>query len=89
MLRATNLRTSGVKTPEFAHLFGTAEEAAEKYRKAFLQGLKPIGFKSFTPGLKPRPPKERRPFPQAVPFTALWAKSRASQEPFMRWLPAN
>jgi len=25
MLRATNQRTSGTKTPEFAHLFGTAE----------------------------------------------------------------
>jgi hypothetical protein len=42
-----------------------AEEAAEKHRKAFLQGLKPIGFWSFTPGLKPRPPKERH-SPQAA-----------------------
>jgi hypothetical protein len=24
----------------------------------FPQGLKPVGYKSFTPGLKPRPPKE-------------------------------
>jgi len=51
--------TSGVKTPEFSGLFGTAEEAAEKHRKAFLQRLKPIGYKGFTPGLKPRPPKEQ------------------------------
>jgi len=36
-----------------------AKEAAEKHRKAFLQGLKPIGFRTFTPGLKPRPPKEK------------------------------
>ncbi len=39
--------------------FGTAEEAGEKHRKTFLQGLKPIGFRNLTPGLKPRPPKEK------------------------------
>jgi len=62
--------TSGVKTPEFSGLFGTPEEAAERHRKAFLRGLKPIGYKSFTPELKPRPPKEQA-FPascEAVPL---------------------
>src|SRR5208282_2954738 len=58
MLRATPLRTLGVKTPEVHEHFGMAEEAAGKYRKDFLQGLKPIGYKCNTPGLKPRPPKE-------------------------------
>ncbi len=38
---------------------GTAEEATQRGRKCFLQWLKPIGPKRFTPGLKPRPPKER------------------------------
>jgi hypothetical protein len=55
---ATDLRTSEVKTPEFRQLLGTAEEAAGEYRKNFLQGLKPIDISGFTPGLKPRPPKE-------------------------------
>jgi hypothetical protein len=27
--------------------------------KVFLQGLKPADFEGFTPGLKPRPPKEQ------------------------------
>jgi len=79
MLQATNQRTSGVETPECAGFCGTAEEAAEKCRKDSLQGLKPIGYKGFTPGLKPRPPKETT-FPascEAVP----------SQEPFTKWLP--
>jgi len=31
MLRVTNLRTSGIKTPNFANLFGTAEQAAENW----------------------------------------------------------
>jgi len=35
-----------------------AEQAAEKLDKGYLQGLKPNGYKGFTPGLKPRPPKE-------------------------------
>jgi hypothetical protein len=35
-----------------------ADQAAGKYRKDFLQGLKPIGYEATTPGLKPRPPKE-------------------------------
>jgi hypothetical protein len=51
--------TSAVKTAEFVSFFGTAEEAAEKHQKAFLQGLKPIRFGCFTPGLKPQPPKEK------------------------------
>jgi len=79
MLQATNQRTSGVETPECAGFCGTAEEAAEKGRKDSLQRLKPIGYKGFTPGLKPRPPKETT-FPascEAVP----------SQEPFTKWLP--
>jgi hypothetical protein len=65
MLRATPLRTLGVETPEVCEHFGTAEEVGEEYREDFLQGLKPIGYKCFTPGLKPRPPKERT-FPQTV-----------------------
>ncbi len=36
-----------------------AEESAGKYGNSFLQGLKPIDCRSFTPGLKPRPPKEK------------------------------
>jgi hypothetical protein len=36
-----------------------AEQAAEEYWIDFLQGLKPVGHRSFTPGLKPRPPEER------------------------------
>jgi hypothetical protein len=31
-----------------------------KAKKEFLQWLKPICFGDFTPGLKPRPPKEKR-----------------------------
>jgi len=38
---------------------GTASEAAEKCRKTFLQGLKPVGFEGLTQGLKPLPPKEK------------------------------
>jgi hypothetical protein len=34
------------------------EEGAERPEKAFLQGLKPIVYKGFAPGLKPRPPKD-------------------------------
>jgi len=76
MLRLTPLRTSGVKTPEIPEHFGTAEEAAGKYRKEFLQGLKPTGYKGFTPGLKPRPPKEKT-------FSAA-CKAVPSREPCMR-----
>jgi|GEM_PF-1991051 hypothetical protein len=76
MPRVTGLRTSGVEIPESADLFGTAEQAAEKPRKDFLQGLKPIGYKSFTPGLKPRPPKEAS-FSARLPFAALRVISRA------------
>jgi len=36
-----------------------AEEAAEKCKNTFLQGLKPIGFEGFAQGLKPLPPKEK------------------------------
>jgi hypothetical protein len=36
----------------------TTKEAAEKHRNSFLQGLKPSRSGCFTPGLKPRPPKE-------------------------------
>ena len=36
-----------------------AKQAAEKLGETFLQGLKPIGAKSLTPGLKPRPPREK------------------------------
>src|SRR5208337_1084553 len=39
------------------------KEVAEKPGKDFLQGLKPVGASSFTPGLKPRPPKEKDFFP--------------------------
>ena len=35
MLLATRVRTSGVKTPEFPVLFGTANQAAEKTLKRF------------------------------------------------------
>ena len=38
---------------------GMTSQAAEKLVKVFLQGLKPIGFRTFMPGLKPRPPKEK------------------------------
>jgi hypothetical protein len=31
---------------------------SQKQEKNFLQGLKPLDSKLFTPGLKPRPPKE-------------------------------
>jgi len=46
-----------------AYLEGKSEgdrstQAAEKLDKDFLQGLKPIGCKGVTPGLKPRPPEE-------------------------------
>jgi hypothetical protein len=37
MLRATSLRSSGVKTPEFAGLFGTAE--AVPSREPFVKWL--------------------------------------------------
>ena len=37
---------------------GVASDDAGKCRREFLQGLKPIGSVRFTPGLKPRPPKE-------------------------------
>src|SRR5208283_3404248 len=36
----------------------SSHQPAKKHGKAFLQGLKPIGFGSFTPGLKLRPPKD-------------------------------
>src|SRR5208337_2592935 len=35
------------------------KEVAGKAEKHFLQGLKPLSFKGFTPGLKPRPPEEK------------------------------
>jgi hypothetical protein len=35
------------------------EKVAEESEKSFLQGLKPICFGAFSPGLKPRPPKEK------------------------------
>src|SRR5208337_3969895 len=47
IIRATNTYASGVKTPQFPQLCGTAEQGAEKLDKDSLQGL------------KPRPPKER------------------------------
>jgi hypothetical protein len=53
-----------------------------KDRKNFLQGLKPIGFRDFTPGLKPRPPKETS-FLQAEPFAALWVKDVPCKELFV------
>jgi hypothetical protein len=46
------------KAQEIADFFGTAELAAEKRPKTFLQGLKPVRYKAFTPGLKPLPPEE-------------------------------
>jgi len=52
MIRATNLRTSGAKTPEFADLFGTAEEVAEKGLKPFPQGLKPNENQAISVGAK-------------------------------------
>ena len=42
-----------------------ATEADEEWRKNFLQGLKPNCFRTFTPGLKPRPPKDKA-------FSASW-----------------
>jgi hypothetical protein len=36
------MRTCEVKTPVSPQLFGTAEVAAKKDSRAFLQGLKPI-----------------------------------------------
>jgi hypothetical protein len=33
---------------------------AKEYRHVYLQGLKPIRFSGFAPGLKPRPPKEKK-----------------------------
>ena len=44
--------------------------AEEKPRNAFLQGLKPIQSKRFTPGLKPRPPKELN-FLRKLPVFAI------------------
>jgi hypothetical protein len=49
----------GVKTRQFPGLFGRADEAAEKGLKPFPQGLKPASLGGFTPGLQPRPPKEK------------------------------
>jgi hypothetical protein len=59
MIRATSLGTSGVMTPEFAQLFGTAEKIAEESEKGSLRGQKPIDYGGSAPGLKPRPPKEK------------------------------
>src|SRR5208283_2530377 len=53
-------RPSGVKTPGFARLFGTAEQRVEKSGRGFLQGLKPIVLDGFTPQLKHRPPNRLR-----------------------------
>jgi len=40
-------------------LVGSSSHAGtRRIGKDSLQGLKPIGHKDFTPGLKPRPPKE-------------------------------
>jgi molybdate transport system substrate-binding protein len=78
MFRSTSLGTSRVKSPEVAGHFGTAEEATEKGRKGFLQGLKPVGYTDFTPGLKPRPPKEKT--------ISASCKSGLSREPGMRLL---
>jgi len=64
MFRCAVLPTSGVKTAKYPDFFGTSEEAADKSKKGFLQGLKPIGFGGIAPGLKSRPPKEKFP-PQA------------------------
>ena len=43
--------------------------------RGFLQRLKPIRFRSFTPGLKLRPPKEEN-FPQGRPFATLPLEDR-------------
>jgi pimeloyl-ACP methyl ester carboxylesterase len=50
--------TSGAKAQEFVDFNGTTEQFAEKCQESFLQGLKPAHSRSFTPGLKTRPPKE-------------------------------
>jgi len=55
----TKVRTSWVETPEFPRLLGMAKQVADESKKGFLQGLKPVGFGASTPGLKPRPPKEK------------------------------
>src|SRR5271157_1877320 len=78
IIRATNTYASGVKTPQFPQLCGTAEQGAEKLDKDSLQGLKPIGHRGFTPGLKPRPPKERT--------STASCEAVPSREPFIRWL---
>jgi hypothetical protein len=53
------MRPSGVETPEYRESLGTGEQVAEKGLQPFLQGLKPFHSRSISPGLKPRPPKEK------------------------------
>jgi len=41
---------------------------AEKPEGGSLEGLKPVGFRLFAPGLKPRPPKEEDFFSEVFVF---------------------
>ena len=50
--------------------------AAEKPSKPFLQGLKPIQSRRFTPGLRPRPPKERNFFRKLPVFANISVHDR-------------
>jgi hypothetical protein len=65
------LRTSGVKTPDFQGLFGTAEEATEKGLKPFPQGLKPNESQEFNVGAEAPTPKT----PES--FRKLWPLRRS------------
>jgi hypothetical protein len=55
-----------------------AWRAAEKARKTFLQGLKPIRARRFAPGLKPRPPKERNSFRKLPVFAIIFVRDKTS-----------
>jgi len=57
------------------------EAATEKQGKHFLQGLKPIHAERFTPGLKPRPPRE------SDIFRNLQILAPTKPEEFTRCLP--
>jgi rRNA maturation RNase YbeY len=59
---------------------GTALQVAKKGRPSFLQGLKPIDSGGFTPGLKPRPPKER-PFSAACLAVPKGAANKRASAP--------
>src|SRR5271157_1817442 len=85
MLRVTNLRTSGIKTPNFANLFGTAEQAAENWFGSSFRPQRGISLwrKPKKRGIPHSADSVRNDrivlFPQAV-------KPCPPQGPFIRWL---